>query len=94
MRPEPTRASLQAPRRPRAVRAQVMLQQYAEMNRTVHAELVDAGQGDSELSASKQKLWQVESALCARIGERLRERAGRGEGGGDGGERADRRWTI
>ena len=54
--------------------SQVSLQRYAEVNRSVHAELVEAG-GCVELAEAKQKLWRVETELCNGISRRLKERA-------------------
>ena len=42
--------------------SRVSLQRYAEVNRSVHAELVEAG--CLELAESKQKLWWVETEMC------------------------------
>jgi hypothetical protein len=53
--------------------SQVSLQRYAEVNRSVHAELVEAG--CLELAVAKQKLWRVETEMCDGISRRLKERA-------------------
>ena len=52
--------------------SQVSLQRYAEVNRSVHAELVEAG--CLELAEAKQKLWRVETEMCDGISRRLKER--------------------
>ena len=53
--------------------SQVSLQRYAEVNRSVHAELVEAG--CLELAEAKQRLWRLETELCNGISRRLNERA-------------------
>ena len=53
--------------------SRVSLQRYAEVNRSVHAELVEAG--CLELAEAKQKLWRVETEMCDGISRRLGERA-------------------
>lgn len=54
--------------------SQVSLQRYAEVNRSVHAELVEAG--CLELAEAKQRLWRVETEMCDGISRRLKERVG------------------
>ena len=53
--------------------SRVSLQRYAEVNRSVHAELVEAG--CLELAEAKQKLWRVETEMYDGISRRLGERA-------------------
>ena len=53
--------------------SRVSLQRYAEVNRSVHAELVEAG--CLELAEAKHKLWRVETEMCDGISRRLGERA-------------------
>ena len=47
---------------------QAELQRYAEVNRSVHAELVEAG--CVELAGAKQQLFQLETELCSAISRR------------------------
>ena len=52
---------------------QAELQRYAEVNRSVHAELVEAG--CVELAGAKQQLFQLETELCSAISRRRTGRA-------------------
>lgn len=54
------------------VKSREALEQYVKVNKVAHAEMQDHGLVD--LALAKRKLWEVESALCLRITQRLDQR--------------------